>query len=233
MKKKLQKEESERKYAAATLENVEKQAESQRLQLRSVEEQLATSRTQIATLKKKLEEVEIARVSAKKAKEEAEKAKDEAELHKYEGEALNQAGVEASSVLRRSENIYCPPPIHLSSSSDSKADPSSLEASEVQGGPPQAPLAAKNSSEGTRQAEDTSKTGEANKETIKGSDLPPPAPKDTFTDQEASQSMEVVLATLTIPPKEGHKEKDEVSTTAASAQLPKDSKDKLVIKMKK
>ena len=31
LKKKLQKEEKERKYAAATLENVEKQAESQRL----------------------------------------------------------------------------------------------------------------------------------------------------------------------------------------------------------
>ena len=44
--------------------------------------------------------------------------------------------------------------------------------------------------------------------------------------------MELVLATLTIPPKEDPKEKDEVSTTAASTQLPKDLKDKLVIKMK-
>ena len=44
--------------------------------------------------------------------------------------------------------------------------------------------------------------------------------------------MELVLATFTIPSKEDPKEKVEVSTTAASTQLPKDLKDKLVIKMK-
>ncbi|XP_023889528.1 uncharacterized protein LOC112001587 [Quercus suber] len=259
MKKKLQWEESERKYAAAALENVEKQAESQRLQLRSVEDQLATSKTQIAALEKKLEEVKKSRASAKKAKEEAEKAKDEAEQHGYEvgvaeiedslraevlaicrtyyaltwGEALNQAGVEASSVHKRAENIYYPQAIRPSSSSDSKADLTSSEASEVQGDPPQALLAAKDSSEGTRQAEDTSKTGEANKETVQGSNLPPFALKDPSKDKETSQSMELVLATLTIPPKEGPKDKVEVSTTTESTQLPKDPIDKLVIKIKK
>ena len=48
--------------------------------------------------------------------------------------------------------------------------------------------------------------------------------------------MELVLATLTILPKKDPKEKVEVSTTAANTQLPKDLKDtkhKLVIKMKK
>ena len=45
--------------------------------------------------------------------------------------------------------------------------------------------------------------------------------------------MELVLATLIIPPKEDPKEKTEVSTTIANTQLPKDPKDKLVIKMKK
>ena len=45
MKKKLQEEEKERKYAAAGLENAEKQAENQRLQLRGVEDQLATTKT--------------------------------------------------------------------------------------------------------------------------------------------------------------------------------------------
>ena len=48
--------------------------------------------------------------------------------------------------------------------------------------------------------------------------------------------MELVLATLTIPPKEDPNEKVEVSTTVANTQLPKDpkhTKDKLVIKMKK
>ena len=45
LRKRLQEEEKERKYAAAALENVEKQAESQRLLLRSAEDQLASSRT--------------------------------------------------------------------------------------------------------------------------------------------------------------------------------------------
>ena len=128
----LQDEEKERKYAAATLENVEMQVESQRLLLHNAEDQLATSKTQIVALKKKLEKVKKAKVLAKKAKEEVEKAKEEAEQHGYDvgvvetkdtlraevpsvcrtyyalvwDEALNQAGVEASSVLRKVESFY-------------------------------------------------------------------------------------------------------------------------------
>ena len=45
--------------------------------------------------------------------------------------------------------------------------------------------------------------------------------------------MELVSATLAIPPKEAPKDKDHESTTAANTQLPKDIKEKLVIKMKK
>ena len=37
-------------------------------------------------------------------------------------EAINQAGVKASSVLRKPENVYYPQAIHASSSSSSKAD---------------------------------------------------------------------------------------------------------------
>lgn len=136
MKVKLAEEVKERKFATATLENAEKQAKSQQLLLRSTEEQLATSKEQIATLKKKLEEVEQAKALAKKSKDAAEKAKDEAEQHKYEvgvaetedalraevpsvcriycaltwDEALNQARVEASSVLRKAESVYYPLP---------------------------------------------------------------------------------------------------------------------------
>ena len=66
LKKKLLKVEKERKYAVATLESTEKQAESQKLLLRTAEDNLATSKTQIASLKKKLEEVEKAIVLAKK-----------------------------------------------------------------------------------------------------------------------------------------------------------------------
>ena len=246
-KKKLQKEQNERKYAVAALENAEKQAEKQRLQLRGVEDQLATTKTKVATLKKKLKEAEKAKVLAEEARDEAVKAKDVAEQHEYDvgvaktedtlrakvlavcrtycalvwDEALNQAEVEASSMLRKAESIYYPPAICPQSSSDSMADP------------PKVPLAIGTITEGVEQTEDTSKAGEVNREAVQGSELPPPAPRDTSKEKETSESMELLLVTFTIPPKEDPMEKAEVSTTTASTQLPKDPKDKLVIKMKK
>ena len=198
-------------------------------------------------MKKKLEKAEKAKVLAEEARDEAVKAKAAAEQHGYDvgvaetedslraevltmcrtycalvwDEALNQARVEASSVLRKAESIYYPPTIRLQNSSDFTADP------------PKAPPAIGAIIKGTEQAEDTLKAGEVNREAIQGFELPPPAPRDTSEEKETSQSMELVLATLTILPKEDPKEKAEVSTTAASTQLPKDPKDKLVIKMKR
>ena len=148
-KKKLQKEQNERKYAVAALENAEKQAEKQRLQLRGVEDQLATTKTQVAALKKKLEETEKTKALAEETRDEAVKAKDVAEQHGYDvgvaktedtlrakvlavcrtycalvwDEALNQAEVEASSMLRKAESIYYPPAICPHSSSNSTANP--------------------------------------------------------------------------------------------------------------
>ena len=217
----------------------------------SAKDQLASSKTQIATLKKKLEEVE-------KAKALAEKAKDEVEQHGYDvgvaetkdalkaevpaicrtyyalvwDEALNQAGVEASSVLRKAENVYYPPAIRPLSSSDSKANPASSEAGGIQGSLPKVPLVANTPSKRAEQVEDTSKTGEINKDVVQGSGLPLIAPKDPSKEKETSQSMELVLATLTVPPKEDTKDKAKVSSMAANTQPPKDSKEKLVIKMK-
>nr|POE55226.1 hypothetical protein CFP56_02226 [Quercus suber] len=69
----------ERKSATATLDNVERQAEGQRILLPNAKDQLAASKKQIIALKKNLEEVEKAKSQAEKAKEEAEKAKEEAE----------------------------------------------------------------------------------------------------------------------------------------------------------
>ena len=57
-------------------------------------------------------------------------------------EALNQARVEASSALKRVENVYYPPTIRPSGSSGSKADPMSSEVGEGQGSPSKAPSAA-------------------------------------------------------------------------------------------
>ena len=148
-------------------------------------------------------------------------------------EALNQARVEVSSVLRKAGSVYYPPAIHPSNSSDSKADPVSSEAGEIQGSPSKAPPAANTSSKGVEQVEDTSKTGDVNKEVFQGSDLPPTALKDPSKEKKTSQRMELVLATLAIPPKEDPKNKAKVSTRVANTQTPKDPKEKLVIKMKK
>ena len=212
LKKKLQEEEKERKYAVAALENVEKQAENQRLLLCTVEDNLVSSRTEISTLKKKLEEVEKARVLAEKAREEAEKAKDEVEQHGYNigvveiedalraeilavcrtyctlawDEALNQARVEASSVLRKVRSVYYPPAICLASSLDSKAYPTPLEAGEAQGSPPKALPVANTSSEGGEQAEDTTRAGDVNKGTVQGTDLALIVPGDLLKEKETS-----------------------------------------------
>ena len=170
----LQEEQKERKYATATLQNVEKQAESQRQLLRNAEEQLTSSKNQISALKKKLEEVKKAKALAEKARDEAKKAQDEVEQHEYNVEvaeteealrakvpavcrtyyalvwdkALNQAGVEVSSVLRKVENIYYPPTISPAGFSDSKVDPVSSEAGENQGSPSKAPPIVNLSSKG-------------------------------------------------------------------------------------
>ena len=90
----------------------------------------------------------MAKAQVEKAKEEAEKTRDEAEQHGYNfgmveiedtlmaeapgvcrlywaqvwDEALNQAGVEASSALRKAKNIYYPEAIRPPSSSSYKAD---------------------------------------------------------------------------------------------------------------
>ena len=190
LKAKLAEEQKERKFIAAALENVEKQAENQRLLLHNAKDQLATSKEQVAALKKKLEEAEKAKALAKKAKDEAEKARDEAEQHRYEvrvaktedalrtevpaicrtysaltwDEALNQVGVEAFSVLRKAESVYYPPAIRSSSSAESKADPVFSEAGEIQGSLFEAPSAANTSLEGAKLAEGTIKAGDVTKE---------------------------------------------------------------------
>lgn len=58
-------------------------------------------------------------------------------------------------------------------------------------------------------------------------------PKDPSKGKGTSQNMKLVLATLSIPPKEDPKDKAEVPTIATNTQPPKDTKEKPVIKMKK
>ena len=104
-------------------------------------------------------------------------------------------------MLRKAESVYYPLAIRPSSSSDSKADPASSEAGDIQSSLPKVPPAANTPSKGAKQAEDTSMTGEINKDVVQGSGLPPIAPKDPSKEKETSQNMELVLATLTVPQK--------------------------------
>ena len=93
--------------------------------LRNAEDQLAASKTQIVALKKKLEEVEKAKAQAERAWDQAEQDRYNVEMVGTEEafraevpgvcrtycsqtwyEALNQAGVETLSALRKAENVY-------------------------------------------------------------------------------------------------------------------------------
>ena len=136
-------------------------------------------------------------------------------------------------MLRKQESIYYPPTIRPPSSSGSQVDLLSSKAGEIQGNPSKVPPAVDTSSKGAKLAEDASGMRGANKETVLSTELPPPILKDLPQEKNISQGMELVLATLAIPPKEAPKDKDHESTTAANTQLPKDTKEKLVIKMKK
>ena len=148
-------------------------------------------------------------------------------------EALNQAGVEAFSVLRKAESVCYPPTTPLVSSSDSKADPKSSKAAEAQGSPTRAPPAVNISSEGGEQAEDTTKAGDANQGVVQGVGLAPTILGDLPKEKEASQNMKLVLTTLAITLKLDPKDKAQVPPTTTDTKPSKDMKEKLVIKMKK
>ena len=158
-----------------------------------------------------MEDAEKVKALVKEAKDEAVKAKEAAEQHGYRvrvaetedalkakvlaicrtycdltwDEALNQAGVEASSVLKKAESVYYPPTIRPQSSADSKADLESSKAGEIQRSPPKDTSVADASLERVQQAKGTTEAEEGNKEVAHGSNLPPTAPKDP-KDKEAS-----------------------------------------------
>ena len=87
-----------------------------------------------------------------------------------------------------------------------KTDPGSSETGQIEDSPSKAPPVANTSQEGVKQAKGTTEVGNVNKEADQAFDLPPMAPKDLPKDKETSQNMELVLATLSIPPKEDLKD---------------------------
>ena len=175
---------------------------------------------------------------------EVEKARDKAEQHGYDvgvaeteetlrakvpavcrtycaqtwDEALNRAGVEASSELKRPENIYYPPAIRASDLPFIQGEVASTVADPIEEAQPQDPFP-------PSQQEQT-KEPEAPKEISldKASEVP--------RDGAASQGFEQALASVTMPVEEGPKEKEKVIPTKAAKQASKISKDKLQIKLK-
>ena len=127
-------------------------------QLTSSKEQIAALTKKLKEAQKLKDQAEKLKAEAEKAKIKAEKAKDEAEQHGYDvsiaeiedtlraefpavchtycaqtwEEALNRAGVEASSELRRLENIYFPPAIRASDPPSTQGEVASTIADSVE-----------------------------------------------------------------------------------------------------
>ncbi|KAK9983203.1 hypothetical protein SO802_032728 [Lithocarpus litseifolius] len=131
-----------KKSVEAALDKAKRQAKVQRKQLHQAEDELSMAISQIKMLIKKLEEAEKAKEQAEQDGHEVGVAETEEALRvevsevcrlyclQVWNEALDQAGVEASSALRRAENAYYPPAIRASGSSGSKADTASKEVDE-------------------------------------------------------------------------------------------------------
>ena len=118
---KLTESERDKKSVEATLERAERQAKSQRKQLHQTKDQLSSAKKLIKSLKKKLEEAEKAKDQIKQDEydmgvaetEEALRAEVTRVCRTYYLQvwykALDRVRVEASSALRRVENVYYPP----------------------------------------------------------------------------------------------------------------------------
>ena len=209
------------------------------------------------TMEKARDEVMKARAEAEKAKEQAEETKKQAEQEAYEmgvaetetnlkaqvsgvcrlyyskvwAETLNRAGVEASSKIRRAENVYYPPTIRESTPTSSEADIAPEAAEAGQDSVTNAPTPLDKPAEETEHPGVSEKEKTINQETPQDVMKPPANPQAPIVGKEAPKKMELVLASLAVPiqavtpPSQGSKASDTAS------QQP--SKDKLTIKLKK
>ncbi|KAL0008504.1 hypothetical protein SO802_010006 [Lithocarpus litseifolius] len=245
LKKKLMEEERERKSAAAALDSAEKQAEGQRVLLRNAEDQLAASKTQITTLKKGLEEAELARAKSEKARDQAEqegydigvvetkealRAEVSGVCKTYCAQvwngALNQAGVETSSILRKAKGAYCPPAIQECSPSGLR----SVNTPEVVEVGKDSTAIAPTSSDKVSEVIEEEKNDQAM--VLAAPELPITA-HDPQVKREFQQSMEIVLASLPLPSKADPIGKGpKISETAPTEPHQAPSKEKIVIKKK-
>ena len=140
-RKKLQVEEEARKSAELALKGHQKHAEEQTKLLHEANAELKKTQEQVLVLKKHLEETQKLREQAEKLTEQAEQKGYELGIAETEkalraevpgvcrvfcartwNEALNRAGVEASSELRKPENVYYPEAIRSSAPQSYQAD---------------------------------------------------------------------------------------------------------------
>ena len=206
-------------------------------QLVTAKEQIATLRQQLDEANQLKALAEKARAQAEEDKLKAEKERDEAEQHGYDVgvaetedilraevpavcraycaqtwvEALNQAGVEVSSGLRKPESIIFPSALQTPKQADA-APPASLPTAEA---PPQPlPSAAQPDQEKEKEIQKGPLPGEVAE-----------APQL----EAASQDFEKQLALVTLPVQEPPKDKEKEVTPEAADQT---SKPKLQIKLK-
>ena len=133
-------------------------------------------------------------------------------------EALNQAGIKASSTLKRAENVYYPPAIRSSSSSDPKADTVSKEADDDKDNLVKVLPSSNSPPKEAEQAKAAEKEKDITKRVVLEATKPLAVPKDLSKGKEAFQNLEIFLATLPIPDKEDPKGKGPASIIAKTAK---------------
>ena len=115
-------------------------------------------------------------------------------------EALNQVGVEASSVLRMAESVYYPPPIHAFSSNIANPDAPPDVANPEKRSPSKVLPSSRSPPKVAEQPGTNEKVTEETKVVAFDATKPLTFPQDPAKEKEAPR-MELVLATLPIPSK--------------------------------
>ena len=208
-------------------------------QLTASTEQLAALKKQLKEAQRLRDQAEKAKVEEEKAKAKAERERDEAEQHGYDvgvaetedalrakvsvvcrayctqtwEEALNQVGIDASSELRKPENIIFPPALQVPNQKEA-APPVTQPAEEAQ---PQNPFLS------SQQEKDKEP------EALKGTSSNKVA--ESFQPGATSQSFAKELASTTLPVGGASKEKEKEKEIPPEA-TDKASKSKLQIKLK-
>ena len=146
---------------------------------------------------------------------------------------LDQAGVEASSALKRVESVYYPLAICASCSASSKANTTFEVANIGKDSPAKAPLSLDTPSKEAKQPRVVEKETDTTKGVAHVATKPSAAPQDPPKEKEVPFKMEIALAILLVPAKGDLKGKGLEALEATLTQSTKAlAKDKIVIKRK-